>query len=839
MKITSTLDFLSRPRNLWGVIFFYTLVSGLFVQLVLLPFIAPSWHKSHGLIRDMDGIKFHSRAVEVSNAIKTDGWGSWQLMPDGLVVSGVAAVFYTLIYPEPWAMLPLNSALNASAGLAFFFLLSFFIADKRRNLIATLPFIFFPSAFLWNTQLNNEFFVIPGIIFILLGWVMLINLHPNELGQKTSDWMGVVMMIGLAGLLILLARSQALIVAFAVIISAAIGINLYWLVQTLRKKISLQSFFAHLFVIWLACLAMYPGPVLAERYLHSIQPKVEDDPAKQSQVDPEQLVWETTPWLPSALEQQIKQMIKKRMLFVTTSSDAGSMLDVDVSIRSATDVIQYIPRALQIGLLSPFPNLWFEQAGVTDNPWLTDNPSRTFMRLESALETVFSYLCLLGLPILVWKQRRQPALFLVLAICLTLIMVYAISLPNQGALYRLRYPQFMTLVCLGLAGWMSTKPLAAVVADTQSATVLKIAISATTSWNLYNSRLNLARALAKRGHDVIMLSPRDEFTDFLLTEQFRWVNLTLRPRSKNPLHELAAIGSLIRFYLAERPDLANHFTPKGVIYGSLAAKISGVKRIVNTITGLGAVFSNEQARWLQTLITFLYRVALTNTTTIFQNPDDQKLFEQRGLVKSPNSLLVPGSGIDVEKFIDTPEPDGPPVILLPSRFVEEKGIRYFVEASRLLQERRVTARFVLVGRPEDDQPTAITSSEITQWMNEGVVEWWGWHNNMEQIYPLAHIVCLPTYYMEGIPKSLIEAAACGRPLVATDVPGCREIVHHGENGLLVQPKNVRALADAIEKLVKDADLRKAMGAKSRQLAVDEFSKEKVIAAYLKVYGIPD
>ena len=834
MRSSSLLDFLARPRNLWGMIFLYTLACGLFVQLILLPFIVPSWHKSDGLIRDMDGIKFHSRAQWVSEAIKTDGWRNWELTPDGLFVSGVAAVFYTLIYPEPWAMLPLNSALNASAGLAFFALLSFFITDKRRAVLATLPFIFFPSALLWNTQLSDEVFVIPGVIFILLGWVTLISLHPNEIQQKTSAWMGIILIIGLAGLLILLTRREALIVAFVVAVSAAMALNLYWLAQTLRKKIPLQSFFVYIFVIWLACLAMLPGPVLVGKYLRSVQPEKRYDPVEQdSLIDPGNLEWQTTSWLPSALEEQIKAMIKKRIFFVANSGDAGSALDADVSIHNATQVIYYIPRALQIGLLSPFPNLWFEKV---DAP---DNPSRTFMRLESALETIFSYLCLLGLPILVWKQRRQPALFLVLALCLVLIVAYAISLPNQGALYRVRYPQFMTLVCLGLAGWMSTKQVVPAITPAQDSAALKIAISATTSWNLYNSRLNLARALAKRGHEVILLSPRDEFTEFLLAEKFRWVNLAVRPRSKNPLLELGALFSLVRFYLRERPDVANHFTPKGVIYGSLAAKISGVKRIVNTITGLGVVFSNERARWLQMLITFLYRVALTNTTTIFQNPDDQKLFEQRGLVKSPNSLLVPGSGIDVQKFADTPEPGGDPVVMLSSRFVEEKGIRYFVEASRLLQERRVAARFVLVGRPEDDQPTAISSSEITQWMNEGVVEWWGWHNNMEQIYPLAHIVCLPTYYMEGIPKSLIEAAACGRPLVATDVPGCREIVRHGENGLLVQPKNVRALADAIEKLVSDAGLRKEMGARSRQLAVDEFSKEKVIAAYLKVYEIPE
>ena len=364
---------------------------------------------------------------------------------------------------------------------------------------------------------------------------------------------------------------------------------------------------------------------------------------------------------------------------------------------------------------------------------------------------------------------------------------------------------------------------------------MKIIISATTSWNLYNSRMPLAKALKKHGHEVILLSPYDEFTQFLLDEGFRWVNFPLKPRGKNIIQELKAILFMISFYRQERPDLVNHFTPKGVIYGSIAAKVSGVRTIFNTITGLGYVFSGKSSDTLKILVTLFYRIAMKNTTVLFQNPDDQNLFNNEGIGDPEKCFLIPGSGVDMERFKVTPEADGALVVLLSSRFVEEKGIRYFVEASRILKSRHMETRFVLVGRPEEDQPTSIHHSEITHWVNEGVMEWWGWHNNMEEIYTLAHIVCLPTYYMEGIPKSLIEAAACGRALVATNVPGCREIVHNEENGFLVPPRNADALADAISHLVTDRNLREEMGKKSREIATANYSTEIIIRRYFEIY----
>ena len=190
----------------------------------------------------------------------------------------------------------------------------------------------------------------------------------------------------------------------------------------------------------------------------------------------------------------------------------------------------------------------------------------------------------------------------------------------------------------------------------------------------------------------------------------------------------------------------NHFTPKGVIYGSLAAKLAGVKRVFNTITGLGYVFSDEANKLIQTIVMLLYPIALANTYTIFQNPDDQKLFYHKKIVNPRQSILIQSSGVDTEKFQFVPQAEGKPVVLLSSRFVEEKGIRYFVEASRILKARKMDVVFVLVGKPENNQPTSIPLEEIEQWISSGLVEWWGWHDDMEEIYPKAHIVCLPTYY---------------------------------------------------------------------------------------------
>lgn len=368
---------------------------------------------------------------------------------------------------------------------------------------------------------------------------------------------------------------------------------------------------------------------------------------------------------------------------------------------------------------------------------------------------------------------------------------------------------------------------------------MKILIFASTSWNHFNSRLALAGALKARGHKVVFASPKDEFTPQLLADGFRWHDIPLAPRGTNLLREARSILALVHVLRRSKPDVLCNFTPKGVIYGSIASRFSGVHRVVNTITGLGGSIVSRSTSPMQWR-TRLYRLALPGTITLFQNPDDERVLREAGVLRADSQVgLVPGSGVDMTRFAPSPEPDAqPPVVMLHTRFVEEKGIRYFVEASRLVQQRGTRVRMVLVGQIEPDQPTAIRHDELTNWVSEGLVEWWGWHNHMEEIVALSHIVCLPTFYGEGVPKSLIEAAACQRPIIASDVPGCRSIVRHGENGLLVPPMDAEALAQAICDLATNHDLRRRMGLRAREIAVAGFSIQHVTTRYLEAIEGP-
>lgn len=366
---------------------------------------------------------------------------------------------------------------------------------------------------------------------------------------------------------------------------------------------------------------------------------------------------------------------------------------------------------------------------------------------------------------------------------------------------------------------------------------MKIVILATTSWNIFNSRLELAKELRNQGHELILLAPEDKFTNKLISKGFNWKHFPVDPRGTNLIFETLSIIFLILFYLREKPDIIHNFTPKGVIYGSIAGHITGIKNIVNTITGLGRIFSDSRFSKLQFLVIFLYKLSLKNTQVVFQNHDNFHYFIEQNITIPNNSEIILGSGVNTEIFkYNPPTVKETPIVLLAARFVAEKGIREFVEASKLLQDMGTHVRMVLVGSPEENQPSSITSQELEFWASNQWIEWWGWFEHMEEIYPRAHIACLPTYYMEGIPKSLIEAASCGLPLIATDLPGCKEIVIEGINGILVPPKNPGSLAAAIEKLVKNDILREQMGRKSRKLVENKFSKKIVMQQYISIYS---
>jgi glycosyltransferase involved in cell wall biosynthesis len=366
----------------------------------------------------------------------------------------------------------------------------------------------------------------------------------------------------------------------------------------------------------------------------------------------------------------------------------------------------------------------------------------------------------------------------------------------------------------------------------------KILFVANTDWYLYNYRLPLARYLRAQGFEVVLVSPEGRFVTLLQQAGFRWVAWNVGRQTIAPWKELAVFLRLMRLYRCERPVLVQHYTIKPVLYGSLAAGFQGVRGIVNSITGLGYVFLGQAfgVRVLRWVIIKLYRFAFChfNCALVFENDVDRQSFIQQKIIAAERTWLVEGVGVDTDSFTPTSEPAGTPLVVLPARMLWEKGVGTLVEAARLLKN-MLPVRVALVGVPDPGNPSTVDEANLRQWEKEGLIEWWGWRDDMQAVYACSHIVTLPTSYGEGVPTVLLEAAACGRPIVATDIPGCRAVVQPGKNGLLVPPNDPHALAEALRQLVSDPDLRCRMGAAGRQLVLERFTIGHVNEAMLDVY----
>ncbi len=391
---------------------------------------------------------------------------------------------------------------------------------------------------------------------------------------------------------------------------------------------------------------------------------------------------------------------------------------------------------------------------------------------------------------------------------------------------------------------------------------MKVLFFANTEWYLYNFRLPLARYLREQGHDVVMLSPPGPFVSRLQAAGFRTLTVPMQRRSLNLVRELALLNQIRRIYVQERPDLVHHFTIKCVVYGALVARMTGSAACINAVTGLGHVFTSTElkARLLRLPVRNLLRLALNgpNSRLIVQNPDDAAAFLQAGLIEAHHIRLIRGSGVDTEKFKpfmlgqaqhdgetltsgkgDTIGQAGEPAfltILLASRLLWEKGIGEYVAAARQLRNEGMAAKFLLAGDPDPGNPASIPPDQLAKWEREGDISLLGHVDDMSALLVRVDVVVLPTSYGEGVPRSLLEAAACGLPLVATDAPGCREIVEHGINGLLVPPKDATALANAIRQLCLDPAVRQRMGQASRAKALAEFDERIVFEQTLAVYN---
>ncbi len=365
----------------------------------------------------------------------------------------------------------------------------------------------------------------------------------------------------------------------------------------------------------------------------------------------------------------------------------------------------------------------------------------------------------------------------------------------------------------------------------------KLLFFVTEDWYFCSHRLPLAIAAREAGYEVALITRVDKHAGPIEQAGIRLIPIQLNRHGANPLRDLGLIWRLLRIYRREQPDVLHQVAMKPVLYGSLAARLAGLPKVVNALAGLGFLFSSSspKARLLRPLARAALRLLLggRGRHLIVQNPDDQALLSQVARLRPEQVHLVRGSGVDLEQFQPREAPSGPVTVMLPSRLLWDKGVAEFVLAAKMLKHSG--ARFVLVGKPDSGNPEAVAESSIHNWVEQGLVEHWGHSSDMPATLAKAHIVCLPSY-REGLPKVLIEAAACALPIVTTDVPGCREVVRDGDNGLLVAVKSGEALAEALEKLISDPHLRQSMGRAGRKRAETEFSIGKVVEETLAVYA---
>ncbi len=360
----------------------------------------------------------------------------------------------------------------------------------------------------------------------------------------------------------------------------------------------------------------------------------------------------------------------------------------------------------------------------------------------------------------------------------------------------------------------------------------------TEDWYFCSHRLPLGIGARAAGYDVAVATRVNHPGGVIEAAGLRLIPLSLSRGGKNPLSEWRTLLALYRILKQEQPDILHNVAMKPVLYGSLAARLAGTPHVVNALAGLGHIFADrERAGRLRQFVKLAFRWLLKGQgQVIVQNPDDLRLLLDVGAISPDQATLIRGSGVDLARFPQQPEPAGGlPIVILAARLLWDKGVREFVEAAELLRKSGVQARFVVVGEPDPENHSSIPAEQMAAWRDAGHIEWWGKRTDMPTVLAQSHIVCLPSYYGEGVPKVLLEAAATGRPIVTTDMPGCREVVTGGDNGLLVPARDTHALAAALKTLLTDPVRRAQMGQRSRERAEQEFSEDHVVAQTLGLY----
>lgn len=367
---------------------------------------------------------------------------------------------------------------------------------------------------------------------------------------------------------------------------------------------------------------------------------------------------------------------------------------------------------------------------------------------------------------------------------------------------------------------------------------MKIIYIVNVDWFFISHRLPIALEALKQGHDVYVFTKDTGKMEYLKSLGIRVCPINLERGSVNPVQSLKLLLDLREKITSIQPDVVHLVTIKPVLIGGLASILAKVPSIVYAISGLGFIFTNTmpKAKILRLGIIPLYRLALSakNKTVIVQNLDDLRILRQYVAIPESQTTLIPGSGVDLKQFDFQPLPLTNKIVLMACRLLADKGVYEFQKSAQLLKEKYPEVRFVLVGGIDPDNPASLTEQELNEWVQKGDLEWWGHQNNMPEVLSQATVVVLPSY-REGMPKVLLEAQALGRPIVTTDVPGCREAIEDGKTGFLAQVKDEKSLANEIEKLIINDELCLEFSRNARALAEQKFDIEQVVKTHMNIY----
>lgn len=366
----------------------------------------------------------------------------------------------------------------------------------------------------------------------------------------------------------------------------------------------------------------------------------------------------------------------------------------------------------------------------------------------------------------------------------------------------------------------------------------KILLIANTDWYLFRFRLSLARTIREYGLEPIFVSPPGRYVSDIQESGFRWIKWNIDRRTYFPINEIASIYKLVQILNREEPVLIHNHTIKPVFYGSLSARLIGYKKVVNSITGRGYLFMGKSfpLKMTRKIVVPFYRKITNHSSyvTIFENQDDLEFFRSYQMFIRTLNVVIPGVGVDPDIFSPSPEPDGVPVVAYVGRLLWDKGVGTFVQASQLLKKQKAAIRMVLIGAPDPGNPTNIPEKVIHQWVQDGLVEWWGWQENMHTAYRQCNVIVIPSLG-EGLSTTLLEAMASGRAVIATDVPGCRDIIKDKGTGLLVPPKDSIALADAIQHLANSPYLRSQFAQAGRALIEKQYTTQYINQLTIQTY----